>query len=153
MEKHKGNNHLITSSVYICSIYSIHLHFELYISAGHSDTTLPFPISLYVVVYFNPPYRLKPNQREREAVPFFQHALGMRSDQSASWSCQHRSMDTHLPRMYSLVLCCFSTVLHRPASPPPAGFCRRRCRYAEHTAERGTEAKIGSMDRVAGDAS
>lgn len=81
MEKHKGNNHLITSSVYICSIYSIHLHFELYISAGHSDTTLPFPISLYVVVYFNPPYRLKPNQRERERGSALlptcsRHALG-----------------------------------------------------------------------------
>jgi len=57
-------------------------------------------------------------------------------------------METHLPRMYSLVLCCFSTALQRPAKPPTA-FCRRRRRlYVEqHMAERaGTEAEIDSMD-------
>ena len=45
--------------------------------------------------------------------------------------------------MYSLVLCCFSTALQRPAWPP-TGFCRRP--YAEHTAERGIEAEIDSLD-------
>jgi hypothetical protein len=55
-------------------------------------------------------------------------------------------MEAHLTRMYNLVLCCFSTALQRPARPP-TGFCRRRRRpYAEHTAERGTEAEIDSMD-------
>jgi hypothetical protein len=53
-------------------------------------------------------------------------------------------METHLPRMYSLVLCSFSTALQRPARPP-TGFCRRP--YAERTAEPvTTEAEIDSTD-------
>lgn len=80
--------------------------------------------------------------------------------QSESWLCQQRSMETHLPRMYSLVLCSFSTALHRPASPtpaqpPPTTFPRRRrrgvgpiadeedrWRYAEQTEEADDESSM-----------
>jgi len=58
-------------------------------------------------------------------------------------------METHLPRMYNLVLCCFSTALHRQARPPTgfAAVARRRRPYAEH-AGRGTDAEIGSMETM-----
>nr|CAB3471998.1 unnamed protein product [Digitaria exilis] len=109
-------------------------------------------------VYCHPPplpHRLNRQHCEPPGYPFHQQAIGQTLlargrfvDQSAPWSpCQHSSMETHLPRMYSLVLCCFSTALHRPARPPPLPTCffrRRRRLLAEHT-ERGTDARIDSI--------
>lgn len=73
----------------------------------------------------------------------------------SSRSCQQRSMDTHRPRMYSLVLCCFSIAQHLPCRGRGGGRRERRCcatavvtrlQYAVQT-EWGTEAAGSSMFR------